>query len=272
MASIVTITTATETVRCDADGQGVHVFNISNTSGAPIRVGTKILVEGSAQEQWLQIEGASERDLDEKGADQLSVRIKAQKGTAAGRYRFRLLVFSVKNPGEDFSESPTVAFEIPEPKSGTKEPAVVKPPFPWWIPAVVVGVLVVGGLAWWFMSNGEEPRPPVVEKPRPVEADLSGVWQNKDSQTPGNTKLEIRQHGDKVTVHAWGKCHPTDCDWGEETGTLRKNTAFLVWDQGFVVRKMTLTLQGNDLTVVTDSTYRDDRPRRQSREVFARVK
>lgn len=156
MASIVTITTATETVHCDANGHGVHVFNISNTSGVPIRVGTQVLVEGPTQDQWLHMEGPSERDLDEKGADQLSVRIEAPKGTAPGRYKFRLLVFSVKNPGEDFSESPTVAFEIPKPKKDEPKPKVVKPSFPWWIPAVVVGVLVVGGLIWWIFSGEEQ--------------------------------------------------------------------------------------------------------------------
>jgi hypothetical protein len=101
---------------------------------------------------------------------------------------------------------------------------------------------------------------------------FQGVWQNKDPATRSITKLEIKQSGDKVTVHAWGKCHPKDCDWGEESGAMRKNTASVAWDQGFVVRKMTLTLQGKDLTVLTDSTYRDNRPRRQSRNTFVRVK
>lgn len=30
----------------------------------------------------------------------------------------------------------------------------------------------------------------------------------------GDSKTGISVIGDKVKVHAWGKCHPTDCDWG----------------------------------------------------------
>ncbi len=42
-----------------------------------------------------------------------------------------------------------------------------------------------------------------------------GRWKNIDSNTKGVTTLNIEVSGTKVTVHAWGKCHPEDCDWGE---------------------------------------------------------
>ncbi|UCE04484.1 MAG: hypothetical protein JSW07_12720 [bacterium] len=41
-----------------------------------------------------------------------------------------------------------------------------------------------------------------------------GRWQNIDPNTKGVTTLNIVMSGTKVTVHAWGKCHPQDCDWG----------------------------------------------------------
>ena len=48
---------------------------------------------------------------------------------------------------------------------------------------------------------------------------LEGMWKNVDPQTRGLTTLDIKVDGDKVTVHAWGKCHPTDCDWGTVDAT-----------------------------------------------------
>ncbi len=44
---------------------------------------------------------------------------------------------------------------------------------------------------------------------------FSGYWKNVDPNTAGVTTLEIGVSGADVTVHAWGKCHPTDCDWGD---------------------------------------------------------
>jgi hypothetical protein len=45
--------------------------------------------------------------------------------------------------------------------------------------------------------------------------DLSGTWKNLDEGTRGLTMLGIRVVDKAVFVHAWGKCQPTDCDWGE---------------------------------------------------------
>ncbi len=44
---------------------------------------------------------------------------------------------------------------------------------------------------------------------------FSGTWINTDRNTSGITKISIRISGTNVYVHAWGKCHPRDCDWGE---------------------------------------------------------
>jgi hypothetical protein len=53
-----------------------------------------------------------------------------------------------------------------------------------------------------------------------AQAQLSrfeGSWRNVDPATSGLTTLQINTSG-VVKVHAWGRCHPTDCDWGEVTG------------------------------------------------------
>jgi len=43
--------------------------------------------------------------------------------------------------------------------------------------------------------------------------EFEGKWRNADEKTSGLTTLEISLAGDHVKVHAWGRCHPTDCDW-----------------------------------------------------------
>ncbi|OPY50313.1 MAG: hypothetical protein A4E49_02788 [Methanosaeta sp. PtaU1.Bin112] len=45
-------------------------------------------------------------------------------------------------------------------------------------------------------------------------AQFAGDWSNVDPNSGGITKLRIAISGASANVHAWGKCHPTDCDWG----------------------------------------------------------
>lgn len=119
---------------------------------------------------------------------------------------------------------------------------------------------------------------PGTTSPSPTEtasptttASFAGTWVSKDPNTRGNTKFVITQDDADVKVHAWGKCTPTDCDWGEQAGGIIDNAAVVTWDQKFVIRKMRLTLEGNnELRVVTESVYNDNRPRRRSEEVFVK--
>lgn len=41
-----------------------------------------------------------------------------------------------------------------------------------------------------------------------------GNWKNIDANTAGVTRIQVSVSGTNVKVHAWGKCHPQDCDWG----------------------------------------------------------
>lgn len=43
---------------------------------------------------------------------------------------------------------------------------------------------------------------------------FQGTWRNTDPNTSGVTALDIRVLGSNMTLAAWGRCHPTDCDWG----------------------------------------------------------
>ena len=44
---------------------------------------------------------------------------------------------------------------------------------------------------------------------------MTGNWQNVDPNTRGITTLIIDGNPNNLRMHAWGKCHPQDCDWGE---------------------------------------------------------
>ena len=55
-------------------------------------------------------------------------------------------------------------------------------------------------------------------------SELLGEWHNIDSSTPGLTKVVITENRSEVAVHAWGKCHPEDCDWGPVFGNVYGKT------------------------------------------------
>jgi hypothetical protein len=100
---------------------------------------------------------------------------------------------------------------------------------------------------------------------------LVGTWINQDPNTGGNTRFEIDEAGGAVVVHAFGKCHPTDCDWGLEVGEVDGSRATLTWDQGFVEREMVMELLDDGrLLVTTEHHYADGRPDRSDEATFVR--
>ena len=40
-----------------------------------------------------------------------------------------------------------------------------------------------------------------------------GTFVNEDANTSGITRLTLSEDD---TIRVWGRCHPSDCDWGEE--------------------------------------------------------
>jgi hypothetical protein len=75
-------------------------------------------------------------------------------------------------------------------------------------------------------------------------------WVNSDPATPSLTKAVLRftcqdqilngqpyPPGPPWHIHVWGKCHPTDCDWGE-IGATRLSSGWIygTYHQGFATR------------------------------------
>jgi hypothetical protein len=106
------------------------------------------------------------------------------------------------------------------------------------------------------------------------EKSFVGKWvaAKKDAGMP---RLEITGKGNKLKIQAWGKCQPTDCDWGAVPLNLLGETVsaqelpygFATWDQKFKVAHMTLRLEKNDLVVETYDIFTDDSGRSNYRTV-----
>jgi hypothetical protein len=51
----------------------------------------------------------------------------------------------------------------------------------------------------------------------PLASDWVGTWTNANAGTSNITKIIITSANDQLTLHPFGKCAPTDCDWGTQT-------------------------------------------------------
>jgi len=84
-----------------------------------------------------------------------------------------------------------------------------------------------------------------------ISSPMSGQWVSVDPATRGLTKASVTvgccdqvQNGVPVcsppdSVHLFGRCHPTDCDWGTITGHLQSSNGrrlTAVYNQGFAKR------------------------------------
>jgi hypothetical protein len=153
---------------------------------------------------------------------------------------------------------------------------------------LIVGVLVFlfPWSPWWpenISGGGPTPSPSVetslatspsppasVASPTPTPATpvsaFIGAWKNVDPNTRSLVEIDITGTATGLTVHPWGACSPTPCDWGSQMVTVPLGaSAFDVfWDQGFatVNQHYQLNVDGT-LTVsmfthFTDNSGRSD--------------
>jgi hypothetical protein len=83
----------------------------------------------------------------------------------------------------------------------------------------------------------------------PASADegyFLGHWDNTDHNTDNITRIHVAPSGGwgDVKVHAWGACHPTDCDWGTSVGHFEGGwggeKVKVEFNSGFSVTKLEL--------------------------------
>ncbi|MGC9347465.1 MAG: PASTA domain-containing protein [Anaerolineae bacterium] len=132
------VTATTNSVRLSVDGRSETSFTAFNASGCPIRGRAQLVPQDPQASDWLSLVGEAERDFDIAEAHQYTVRIDAPPDAPAGNYPFRLDMVGVEDPDEQYTQGPTVAFQVPEPKP--------EKPFPWWILTLIAAaVLLLGG-------------------------------------------------------------------------------------------------------------------------------
>jgi len=101
---------------------------------------------------------------------------------------------------------------------------------------------------------------------------FAGSWSNVDSATRGITSLKIDVSGSSAQVHAWGSCHPTDCDWGAVQAKAfasdvssdiasGANTLIAVFNSGFSETTLVIKPSGNKLRVDSYDRFLDSSSR-----------
>jgi hypothetical protein len=160
MANIFTITTTTQALKADANGVAIAVFTVTNVTSRPVRGFVKPKPLGNTKDEWLKIEGETERDFPAGATHQFTVVFNKPKPPAtpptpppAESFPFRVDAISSINPNEDYTEGPVVTVE-----TAAGQPLPVKKPFPWWI-LIVAGVLLVVGaiVAVLLLRGGNDP-------------------------------------------------------------------------------------------------------------------
>lgn len=107
--------------------------------------------------------------------------------------------------------------------------------------------LILGSFAlffWVIIATPESANALCAQQPE------EGVWRNADPNTRSITRVDLRfvcqdqilngepyPPGPPWYMHLFGKCHPTDCDWGE-VGAQRLGSGhiYTVYRQGFATR------------------------------------
>src|SRR5258708_15574979 len=132
-------------------------------------------------------------------------------------------------------------------------------------PAVVLVIGIVFAIVGF--SAGGLKMPSFFQGPRGDAGKLAGEWTNIEPRTAGITRVQIGGGG----VRMWGRCQPTECDWGAPASYDRVDGAngsmVLSWDHKFARRSQDLMLLGDGrLQVVTRTHYvdRSGRPDRDS--------
>jgi hypothetical protein len=79
------------------------------------------------------------------------------------------------------------------------------------------------------------PPPPLPPPSTPPAANLEerkdylGEWRNVDAQTRGITRFTIVADDGRFVAHAWGRCFPDECDWGETDATTSETGLSTIW-------------------------------------------
>ncbi|MFW5443977.1 MAG: PASTA domain-containing protein [Methylococcaceae bacterium] len=159
MVKIVEITQTSNTITCDENGQAIILFNITNISSSSLRVGARIITKEPAQQSWFTLDGTAEKQIDIQATDQFSVSVSAENASE-GDFKVSLMVYSVENPDEEYTESGTITVKIPS----SDDPSPPASGFPKWIIWLLVGLVIaslLGVIGYMVVTNGNNNEPPI---------------------------------------------------------------------------------------------------------------
>ena len=150
----------------DDSGAARASFTVTNTSRRTLRGRLLTRPRGAAKPEWFTVVGEAVRDFAPNGAQQVVVELQVPPGTPPGSYSFRLDAVSEDDPDEDFTEGPSVAFDV------TAAPPPPPPKkFSWWILIVVGAVvllIIIGVVIWLLVRDTSVTVPRVLGEPRAV--------------------------------------------------------------------------------------------------------
>jgi hypothetical protein len=150
-----TVTAAGQRVSLGISGTAQASFTVTNTSTQTLKGRMLPKPTDSASPDWFSIVGETVRDFGPNEAEQVVVQLQVPQTAPPGAYSFRLDAVSAVDPDEDFTEGPTVAFDVeaqPPPKKGF-------PWVPWWILAIVGGVvllIIIGVVVFLLVRGGDK--------------------------------------------------------------------------------------------------------------------
>jgi TonB family protein len=130
----------------------------------------------------------------------------------------------------------------------------------------IISILLVGGSVVWSLGL-QAPLAQSERKPEPENkpAQFIGRWINADPQQvhlrDAITRLEIHKNDGLLFVRAWGRCRPTDCDWGEESveiPAVEDGEFVLTWRSETGAAQYKLSLAGDQLRIDGQTRYLDN--------------
>lgn len=151
----------------------------------------------------------------------------------------------------------TVAVQLPPPTASAAKPRSSRPSSVPLILGIVAAAVVALGIVGYVMF-------------RPTPNPLAGTWTNPTPEPQnGIDRLQITANGAQgVTIHAWGKCGQTDCDWGSKDAPFDGQQAQASWQFGATgaggvpERTAAVTIKGSNgqLSVAVNNTYANSPP------------
>lgn len=167
------------------DAKGVQAgnlaLNVRNATGRTQAARVRVEPQGGAQAGWFAVEGASptspaEKDLDfeARASQTVKVAVAVPAGTPGGDHLFRVRVTSERDPDNDYTQSPAVAFKVAPPEI---QPVVApKAKFPWWAIAAAAALLVVVVGVFVWMLRGQSDQEVMSTQVGDAFLDLCRVW------------------------------------------------------------------------------------------------